>query len=69
MKTAKAMTIRLSEELADDLETFAAVQDIPVSEVIRAAIAQHLDSKRKEPSFQSSLRNRISKATRFLEET
>jgi predicted transcriptional regulator len=47
MKPVKAMTIRLSEEQADALETVAAVESMPVSEVIRAAIAEHIDNRKK----------------------
>src|SRR6202034_3352845 len=40
MKPVKAMTIRLSAEQAEALETVADVEARPVSEIIRAAIAQ-----------------------------
>lgn len=66
MKTAKAMTIRLSEDQADALETVATVENLPVSEVIRAAIAQHVVSRAKDPAFQLSLRERINRAERLL---
>lgn len=66
MKPAKAMTIRLSEEQADALETVATVENQPVSEVIRAAIAEHVVRRSKDPSFQSSLRERIRRAERLL---
>lgn len=66
MKSAKAMTIRLSEEQADALETVATVENRPVSEVIRAAIAEHVDRVARTPDFQSSLRERISRAERLL---
>lgn len=66
MKAAKAMTIRLSEDQADALETVASVENRPVSEVIRAAIAQHVVSRTKDPAFQLSLRDRINRAERLL---
>lgn len=66
MKAAKAMTIRLSEEQADALETVANVVNQPVSEVIRAAIAEHVARRSKEPAFQDSLRARIRRAERLL---
>jgi predicted transcriptional regulator len=66
MKPVKAMTIRLSSEQADALETVAAVEAMPVSEVIRAAIAEHIDSKKKDPQFQDSLRDRLERAKRLL---
>jgi predicted transcriptional regulator len=66
MKSAKAMTIRLSEDQADALETVATVENRPVSEIIRAAIAEHVESRTKDPAFQVSLRERINKAERLL---
>lgn len=66
MKSAKAMTIRLSEDQADALETVATVENRPISEIIRAAIAQHVEARAKDPAFQVSLRERINKAERLL---
>lgn len=66
MKSAKAMTIRLSEDQADALETVATVENRPVSEVIRAAIAEHVENRAKDPAFQLGLRERISRAERLL---
>lgn len=60
------MTIRLSAEQAEALETVATVEDTPISEVIRAAIAQHIDNRRQDPKFQDSLRDRIDRAQRLL---
>jgi predicted transcriptional regulator len=66
MKPAKAMTIRLSAEQADELATVAAIDDRPIAEVIRAAIAQHVESRRRDKSFQDSLRERIERTKRLL---
>jgi len=66
MKPVKAMTIRLSEEQADALETVAAVESMPVSEVIRAAIAEHIDNRKNDAAFQDSLKQRLDRAKRLL---
>ena len=66
MKPAKAMTIRLSAEQAEALETVATVEDRAVSEVIRAAITEHIDTRRKDPAFQDGLKDRIKRAQRLL---
>lgn len=66
MKPVKAMTIRLTTEQADALETVASVEDRPISEVIRAAIEEHIDSRRKDPAFQDSLKERLARARRLL---
>lgn len=60
------MTIRLSAEQAEALETVASVEDRPVSEVIRAAIAEHIELRRQDPAFQSGLKDRIARARRLL---
>jgi predicted transcriptional regulator len=66
MKATKAMTIRLSADQADALETVASVEAMPVSEVIRAAIAEHIDNRKKDPAFQDSLRDRLERSKRLL---
>lgn len=66
MKPSRAMTIRLSAEQAELLETVAAVDDRAVVEVIRAAIAEHIAGRRNDPSFRESLRDRLSRAQSLL---
>lgn len=66
MKTVKAMTIRLTADQAEALETVASIEDLPVSEVIRTAIAQHIDTRKSDPAFQDSLRDRLERARRLL---
>jgi predicted transcriptional regulator len=66
MKPHKAMTIRLSADQAEALETVATVENRPVTDVIRAAIAEHIESRKKDPGFQDGLRNRIDRARRLL---
>lgn len=67
MKQAKAMTVRLSEEQALALETVASVENRPVSDIIRAAISTHIETLRRDPSFQAGLKDRISQARKLLD--
>lgn len=60
------MTIRLSADQADALDTVASVEAKPVSEVIRAAIAEHIERRRKDPAFQDGLKERIDRARHLL---
>ena len=60
------MTIRLSEDQAHELETVADVDSVPVVEVIRSAIAEHVESRKKDQKFQRSLRERIERAQTML---
>jgi predicted transcriptional regulator len=66
MKPTKAMTIRLSADQADALETVATVENRAVSDVIRAAIAEHIEHRRRDPSFQEGLKDRINRARKLL---
>lgn len=66
MKPPKAMTIRLSAEQAEALETVATVDDVPVVEVIRAAIAEHVEARKQDAEFQRGLRERIERAQSML---
>jgi predicted transcriptional regulator len=60
------MTIRLSPEQAEELETVATVDNQPISEVVRAAISEHIASRKQDEAFQDSLKERISRAQRML---
>lgn len=63
------MTIRLAAEQADQLEMVASVENRPVSEVIRAAIASHIETVSKQDAFQEGLRQRIERAQGLLKKT
>lgn len=66
MKPVKAMTIRLSADQAEELETVATVDNQPVAEVIRAAIAEHIETRRRDSQFRDGLKERIERAQRLL---
>lgn len=66
MNPVKAMTIRLSSDQAEALETVADVENRSVSEVIRAAIDEHIEKRKKERGFQDGLRSRIERQQRLL---
>lgn len=44
----------------------ASVENQPVSEIIRAAIATHIESVSKDEAFQAGLRERIERAQGLL---
>ncbi len=60
------MTIRLSAELAEQLETVASVENQPIAEVIRAAISEHIEQRKKDVRFKAGLKQRIENARRML---
>lgn len=63
----RVMTIRLPEDVADELEAVARVDDMPVSGAIREAIAAHIEARRADPAFQQRLRERIQADRRILQ--
>jgi predicted transcriptional regulator len=66
VKATKAMTIRLLAEQAEALETVANVEQRPVSDVIRAAITEHIESRKSDPGFQKGLKERLQRAQKML---
>ena len=66
MKPFKAMTIRLSADQSEELDTIAAVDGRPISHVIRSAIAGHIEERKRDAAFQDILRKRIERAQRML---
>ena len=61
------MTLRLSDELAADLEAMARVDDVPVSEAIRVAIDERIKARRHDTQFQTRLRRLMAENQRALE--
>ena len=66
MNEYKVLTVRLPTTQAEELSTVAAVDGYPVSEVIRMAIADHIEGRKKDDAFQDSLRDRIDRAQSLL---
>ena len=63
----KAMTVRLDTDTAERLEAVAQVEGVPVAEVIREALVEHIESRRKDAEFQKRLRASIDRNRRILE--
>jgi predicted transcriptional regulator len=63
----KTMTLRLSDEQAADLEAMARVDDMPVSEAVRAAITERIQARRKDREFQARLRRLLEENREALE--
>ena len=58
MPDMKVTTIRQPAEQANELEFVARVDGVPVSELIRDAIAEHIKARRADPAFQRRLQER-----------
>ena len=67
MKETKVTTIRQDPGQAAELEAVARVEGLPVAEVIRTAIADHLAARRQDPEFCDRLRRRIEEDQAILQ--
>jgi len=63
----KTMTLRLSDEQAEKLETLARVEGVPVAEAVRQAIDQRIEARRKNKAFQERLKRMVDENARALE--
>lgn len=59
-------TLRLPAAQAGDVEFVARVDGVPVSKLVRDAIAAHLAARRADPEFQERLRARMAADAQIL---
>lgn len=57
----RAMSLRLPEDLAKELDLVCAVDDVAVVEAVRVAIGDYIAKRRQSPHFQLSLREYIAR--------
>ena len=62
----KAMTLRLTEEQAAELEAIARVENVPVAEEVRRALAEHIAERRRDRAFQARLKASIKRNQEIL---
>lgn len=67
MPGRKAMTLRLDEEKAAELEAVARVDRVPVSEAVREAITEHIEARRRDREFQARLQRMLEDEREILE--
>ena len=60
------MLLRLEEDLADRLKAVAEVDDRSVSDVIREAIAEHVERRRRDPAFRTRVAESLQRHERLL---
>ncbi|MEA3503012.1 MAG: ribbon-helix-helix protein, CopG family [Actinomycetota bacterium] len=63
----RAFTVRLDTDQASDLEAVAAADGVSIAEVIREAVADRIDARRKDPVFQARIRSVMEQNQRVLE--
>lgn len=64
---SKAISVRLPDEMSEELAAIARVQDIPISEVIREAIENHIITRRTDKKFQQLIKKRLEEDRKLLE--
>lgn len=62
----KSMTLRLDGELVDKVRTIAEVEESTVSDVIRDALADHVEKRRRDPEFQAMLKRNLRRHQELL---
>jgi predicted transcriptional regulator len=62
----KSVLLRLEEDLADRLRAVAEVEDRSVSDVIRDAIAEHVERRRRDPAFQRKVAESMKRHQRLM---
>ena len=63
----KSMTLRLSPEMTEELELVARIRGIPMTHVVRIAVARHLASLADDDAFQDKLQRRLEDERHTLE--
>ena len=62
----KSMTLRIDEALAEKVRTIAEVEETTVSDVIRDALAEHVERRRRDPEFQTMLKRNLRRHEELL---
>jgi predicted DNA-binding protein len=65
--STKAMSLRLPEDKAAELAAVARTDEMPVSEVVREAIDNHIATRRADEDFQKRLKQRLEEDREVLE--
>lgn len=63
---SKSITLRLPEQMAAELGAIARTKDIPVSEVIREAVEDHILALSTDKDFRQRLKKRLEEDQRIL---
>jgi predicted DNA-binding protein len=64
---SKVMSLRLPEELADEIAAVARTDDMAVTAAIREAISNHIANRRSAKDFKERLRKQLEEDREVLE--
>jgi predicted transcriptional regulator len=63
----KATSIRIDDDLKAEMDAVARADDVPASEVIRAALYRYIAERKSDPQFQARLRELLEKDREVIE--
>ncbi|MGN6588556.1 MAG: hypothetical protein ACTHKT_13975 [Solirubrobacterales bacterium] len=63
----KVMTVRIEDDLNDEINAVARADDAPASEVVRAALYHYIAERKSDPRFQARLREILEKDREVVE--
>jgi predicted transcriptional regulator len=63
----KITTIRIDDELKVEVDAVAGADDVPASEVVRAALYCYIAERKSAPQFQARLRELLEKDREVIE--
>lgn len=63
----KITTIRIDDELKVEVDAVARADDVPASEVVRAALYRYIAERKSDPHFQARLRELLEKDREVIE--
>jgi predicted transcriptional regulator len=63
----KNMTLRLTDEQAEELEAIARVENVPIAEEVRRAITELIEARRQDPAFRDRLKASMERNREILE--
>lgn len=66
MTAGKAMTLRLVREQAEELEALAQIEEKPIADIVREAIANHVERRKRDPRFQKKLQESLDRNRAIL---
>lgn len=61
------MTLRLTDDQAAELEAIARVENVPIAEEVRVALAEHIEKRRRDRAFQARLKASIRRNQEILD--
>lgn len=65
--SGRALSVRLPDDLAGEIDVIARVEGVSVSETVRAALHSFVSTRRSDEDFKERLRQRIEKDRQVLE--